>query len=64
MYEQIAILSVSILEIFEEINVNNFGRAVAFLTYVYVLKNTEDVTHHACAVSGQTHVWNTNCKIY
>ena len=48
MYEQMAILPVSVLEIFEEMNVNNFGRAVAFLTYVYVLKGSEDVTR--CAV--------------
>ena len=30
--------------IFSEMNVNNFGRAMAFLTYVYVLKGSEDVT--------------------
>ena len=29
-------------------NVNNFGRAMAFLTHVYVLKGSEDVTR--CAV--------------
>ena len=34
--------------IFSEMNVNNFGRAMAFLTYVYVLKGSEDVTR--CAV--------------
>ena len=44
MYEQMAILPVSMVEIFEEMNVNNLGRAVAFLTYVYVLK---DVTRRA-----------------
>ena len=47
MYEQIAILPVSMIEIFEEMNVNNFGRAVAFLTYVYVLKDPKDVTRRA-----------------
>ena len=44
MYEQMAILPVSMVEIFEEMNVNNLGRLVAFLTYVYVLK---DVTRRA-----------------
>ena len=44
IYEQMAILPVSMVEIFEEMNVNNLGRAVAFLTYVYVLK---DVTRRA-----------------
>ena len=34
--------------IFSEMNVNKFGRAMAFLTYVYVLKGSEDVTR--CAV--------------
>ena len=33
MYEQMAILPVNVLEIFEDMGVNNFGRAVAFLTY-------------------------------
>ena len=30
--------------IFSEMNVNNFGRAMAFLTHVYVLKRSKDVT--------------------
>ena len=34
--------------IFNDMNVNNFGRAMAFLTDVYVLKGSEDVTR--CAV--------------
>ena len=33
--------------IFSEMNVNNFGRAMAFLTHVYVLKGSEDVTRRA-----------------
>ena len=33
--------------IFSEMNVSNFGRAMAFLTYVYVLKGSEDVTRRA-----------------
>ena len=33
--------------IFSEMNVNNFGRAMAFLTYVNVLKGSEDVTRRA-----------------
>ena len=38
MYEKMAILPVDLVETFNEINVNNFGRAVAYLTLVY-LKN-------------------------
>ena len=33
--------------IFSEMDVNNSGRAMAFLTYVYVLKGSEDVTRRA-----------------
>ena len=33
--------------IFSEMNVNNFGRAMAFLAHAYVLKGSEDVTRHA-----------------
>ena len=47
MYEQTAILPVNLLEIFEEMGVNNFGRAVAFLTYVYVLDIPENAMHDA-----------------
>ena len=47
MYGQMAILPVSMIEIFEKVNVTNFGRTVAFLTYVYVLKDSEDVTRRA-----------------
>ena len=47
MFEKIIILTLDLPEIFEEMDVNNFGRAVAFLTYVYVLKGSEDVTRKA-----------------
>ena len=33
--------------IFSEINVNNFGHAMAFLTHVYVLKGSKDVMRRA-----------------
>ena len=38
MYEQMATLPVDLVETFNEINVNSFGRAMAYLTRVY-LKN-------------------------
>ena len=47
MFEKIIILPLDLPEIFEEIDVNNFGGAVAFLTYVYVLKGSEDVMGEA-----------------
>ena len=36
--------------IFSEMNVNNFGHAMAFLTHVYVLKGSEGVTRRAVRV--------------
>ena len=49
MYEQMAICvdPVDLPEIFDDMNVNNIGRGIAFLTYVYVLKGSEDVTRRA-----------------
>jgi hypothetical protein len=37
----------NILEIFSKINVNNFGRAMAYLAVVYLMKESEEVTHEA-----------------
>ena len=49
MYEQMTICvdPVDLPEIFDDMNVNNIGRGIAFLTYVYVLKGSEDVTRRA-----------------
>ena len=49
MYEQMAIHvdPVDLPEIFDDMNVNNIGRSIAFLTYVYVLKGSEDVARRA-----------------
>ncbi len=33
--------------IFDKVNVNNFGRAMTYLTMVYMLKESEDVTREA-----------------
>ncbi len=33
--------------IFDKMNVNNFGRAMTYLTMVYMLKESEDVTREA-----------------
>ena len=38
---------VDLPDIFSEMNVNNFGRAIAFLTQVYVMKCSGDVTRRA-----------------
>lgn len=48
-YGQIAMRSnlADLQEIFYDMNVNNFGRVVAFLTYVYVLNGPEDETRRA-----------------
>ena len=42
-----AILPVDLPEIFDDMNVSSFGRGIAFLTYVYVLKGSENVTRRA-----------------
>ena len=47
MYEQMADLPVNLPEIFAETRVNNFGRAMAFLTLVYVMKDSKEVTRRA-----------------
>ena len=47
MYEQIAILPVALVETFNEINVNNFGRAMAHLTLVYLKNIPEDEIREA-----------------
>ena len=47
MYEQMAIRPVSIVEIFEEMNVNSFGRAMAYLMLVYLMNIHEDAKREA-----------------
>ena len=47
IFEKMIILPLDLPEIFEEMDVNNFGRAVAFLTYVYVLKGSQGMTGEA-----------------
>ena len=46
MYEEMAtrVEAVHLPDIFNDMNVNNFGRAMAYLTLVYVLKGSENVT--------------------
>ena len=50
MYKQMSICvdPVNLLEIFDDMNVNNIGRSIAFFTYVYVLKGSEDVMRRLC----------------
>ena len=38
---------VDLPEIFDDMNVNNIGRGITFLKFVYVLKGSEDVTRRA-----------------
>ena len=49
MYEEMAtrVEAVDLPDIFNDMNVNNFGRAMAYLTLVYVLKGSENVTCEA-----------------
>ena len=49
MYEEMAtrVEAVDLPDIFNDMNVNNFGRAMAYLTLVYVLKGSENVTREA-----------------
>ena len=49
MYEEMAtpVEAVDFPDIFKDMNVNNFGRAMAYLTLVYVLKGSENVTREA-----------------
>ena len=49
MYEEIAtrVEAVHLPDIFNDMNVNNFGLAMAYLTLFYVLKGSENVTHEA-----------------
>ena len=49
MYEEIAarVEAVDLPDIFNDMNVDNFGRAMAYLTLVYVLKGSENVTREA-----------------
>ena len=50
MYEQMTVLPVNLPEIFAETKVNSFGRAMAFLTLVYIMKESEDVTRKAVSL--------------
>ena len=61
MYEQMAILPVNVLEIFEDMGVNNFGRAVAFLTYVYVLDIPENAMREAVRLVAEKVAENVFC---
>ena len=49
MYEEMAtrVEAVDLPDIFNDMNVNNFGRAMAYLTLVYMLKGSENVTREA-----------------
>ena len=49
MYEEMAtrVEAVDLPDIFNDMNVNNFGRTMAYLTLVYVLKGSENVTREA-----------------
>ena len=49
MYEEMAtrVEPVDLPDIFNDMIVNNFGRAMAYLTLVYVLKGSENVTREA-----------------
>ena len=50
MYEQMTALPVNLSEIFAETKLNSFGRAMAFLTLVYIMKESEDVTRKAVSL--------------
>ena len=50
MYEQMTVLPVNLPEIFAETKVNSFGRAMAFLTLVYIMKESKDVTRKAVSL--------------
>ena len=49
MYEEMAtrVEAVDLPDIFNDMNVNNFGRAMAYLTLVYMLKGSENMTREA-----------------
>ena len=51
MYQAILAKSPDLKTIFFETDVNNFGRAISYLTLVYMMKNSEEVTRDAVTVS-------------
>ena len=63
MYEQMAILPVSVLEIFEEMNVNNFGRAMAFLTLRFCVERLRGRDALRCTFSGCSFEGHGPCSV-
>ena len=47
MFEKMIILPLDLPEIFEEMDVNSFGRAMAYLTLVYLMNIPEDAKREA-----------------
>jgi hypothetical protein len=53
----------NISEVFGKINVNNFGRAIAYLAVVYLMKESEKVTREAARLA-IPFLKNIDCSVY